>query len=583
MPQIKAHWNCDHTYIVWRYESPIPECRGFALERRDEDDKVTVANTWLGFEDEVADPGTTKPSTEWPIQRFLWADLEAETGDTWSYRVVPMIGPADDLHRDTDRATDWTDPVTVSPSDKHGMSAFFNRGIVSSQWLARRLDDDPNVTPNQALTDIIHTPGDPTRGFLYGELGKALLRLLHHVRDSDKTLYACLFELEDPELIEELKQLGPRARVILANGTHKKKDDYDENGPAREELKKARVKVIDRMLKSGLSHNKFAVVCDANGKNPERVWTGSTNWAPTGLCTQANNGLLIESDRIAEVFLTQWCRIKDAKNGFTKELRAQNSTAAHHKVNGLEVTAWFAPVTGHVDLAAARELINAAKDGILFLMFHPGDKDVLLNYIADRGTEGTDVYNPDLYIHGVINQKAGVRLLKRGQKDPENMEILLPDNVEKAFGPWQQELAKLSPGGVNIHSKVIAIDPFGENPVVMTGSHNLGHAASEHNDDNLVIIRGSHSLAAAYAVNINGIYTQYRWRYMRQQSEKKQARSTRRFARPTETGKRAWSGLEDDDSWQDGHFEGSRLRELEFWLGEPVPAPAPTPAPAPAG
>ncbi|MDX6717884.1 MAG: hypothetical protein QOJ63_138, partial [Solirubrobacteraceae bacterium] len=24
MPQIKAHWNCDHTYIVWRYESPIP-------------------------------------------------------------------------------------------------------------------------------------------------------------------------------------------------------------------------------------------------------------------------------------------------------------------------------------------------------------------------------------------------------------------------------------------------------------------------------------------------------------------------------------------------------------------------------
>ena len=32
--------------------------------------------------------------------------------------------------------------------------------------------------------------------------------------------------------------------------------------------------------------------------------------------------------------------------------------------------------------------------------------------------------------------------------------------------------------GVHIHSKVIVLDPFGKNPVVMTGSHNLGYKAS---------------------------------------------------------------------------------------------------------
>ena len=46
----------------------------------------------------------------------------------------------------------------------------------------------PTLTPNQNLTKIINTPGDQTRGFLYGELGEALLRLLHEVRDSDRTL-----------------------------------------------------------------------------------------------------------------------------------------------------------------------------------------------------------------------------------------------------------------------------------------------------------------------------------------------------------------------------------------------------------
>jgi phosphatidylserine/phosphatidylglycerophosphate/cardiolipin synthase-like enzyme len=573
MPDIKAHWNCDHTYVIWRYEDAIDDCRGFALERKGTDDKVQAVNTWLGFEDEVADPGSTKPSTEWPIQRYLWADLEAETGDTWSYRVVPMVGSKGHLERADDQATDWTDPITVTASDKHGMSAYFNRGIVSSQWLSRKLAEDPSLTPNQNLTKIITTPGDQTRGFLYGELGEALLRLLHDVRDHGKTLYACLFELKDPELIEELKALGSRARVILANGTHK--DHGDENEDARKQLKDAGVEVHDRMIRNGLSHNKFAVVCDANGEHPDQVWTGSTNWAPTGLCTQANNGLLIESDRLAEVFREQWNRIEAAGDEFTPELKDLNSQEQTVKVDGLEVTTWFAPVHDHVDLESARELIDGAQDGILFLMFFPGKADTLLQYVADRGTEGTKHYDPNLYVHGVINQDSGVSLVKRGTKEAANMEILLPDNVEADFGNWKQELSKLSPGGVNVHSKVIAIDPFGDNPVVMTGSHNLGHAASEHNDDNLVIIRGSSALAAAYAVAINGIYTHYRWRYMRSTSAKQDA-GDRRFARSANGGGgKAWSGLQDNDTWQQGQLEGARLRELQFWLGERVAAPAP--------
>ena len=41
-----------------------------------------------------------------------------------------------------------------------------------------------------------------------------------------------------------------------------------------------------------------------------------------------------------------------------------------------------------------------------------------------------------------------------------------------------------------VHSKVVLIDPFGNHPVLMTGSHNLGPKASGTNDENLLIIRG---------------------------------------------------------------------------------------------
>jgi len=50
-----------------------------------------------------------------------------------------------------------------------------------------------------------------------------------------------------------------------------------------------------------LGHNKFLVVCD--GDTPRWVWTGSQNWTRTGLCTQANNSVLIDDHQLAGRFL----------------------------------------------------------------------------------------------------------------------------------------------------------------------------------------------------------------------------------------------------------------------------------------
>jgi phosphatidylserine/phosphatidylglycerophosphate/cardiolipin synthase-like enzyme len=42
---------------------------------------------------------------------------------------------------------------------------------------------------------------------------------------------------------------------------------------------------------------------------------------------------------------------------------------------------------------------------------------------------------------------------------------------------------------VHIHRKVMVIDPFGDRPVVIAGSRNLGNKASPANDDNIMIVR----------------------------------------------------------------------------------------------
>ncbi len=156
-------------------------------------------------------------------------------------------------------------------------------------------------------------------------------------------------------------------------------------------------------------------------------------------------------------------------------------------------------------------------------------------------------------------------LFQRGDAPPlrAGNDVLVPAAIQEKFQNWIPELKRESIAMV--HSKVIVLDPFGEHPVVMTGSHNMGPKASGKNDDNLIIIENNPSLAQAYAVNIIAIYQNYQWRLYRSAQH---------------PANKVWSGLEKTDAWQNGHLEGWRGAELDFWLGEQPAAPAPAPAPA---
>lgn len=102
-----------------------------------------------------------------------------------------------------------------------------------------------------------------------------------------------------------------------------------------------------------------------------------------------------------------------------------------------------------------------------------------------------------------------------------------------------------------IHDKIVVKDHFSDNCVVITGSHNLGYRASYNNDENLLLIRGNRSLAAAYAAHVLDIYDHYRWRNLVNRDPA-----------------HAWSGLSTDPSWQDFYFKKNSpaKKEFAFWL-----------------
>jgi hypothetical protein len=136
--------NGDDVFVAWKPKGFIADCRGFALYRR-RNGVEEVVSTWVGFEDDDAEVGERRASTNWPIQKYQWTDYLAEPGDRLQYRVVPMVGPdKDTLKTDAANASDWTDEITLSHEAEKKIEVYFqprNRRCavgVASAWHHRR-------------------------------------------------------------------------------------------------------------------------------------------------------------------------------------------------------------------------------------------------------------------------------------------------------------------------------------------------------------------------------------------------------------------------------------------------------------
>jgi len=567
--KLKMYANEDDALLYWSIAKSINGCRGFAIERKITRHGENAETTGFlvnrtGFADEtIVTPSdgkaVVKHSTEWPFQRFNWTDHDANTGDTVSYRIVPIIrNIAGGLDQLGDAASDWSAPRVLGVQATGTFQPFFNRGFVMAQFMSRFLAEN-KLTLKQFKSRISDATDKTIRLFLSGDLRKALLSQLETAATEGTDIYAALFELSDTELIAALTKLGKKAHVVLSNGsiTAKKGEGAaaarkrDENAAARTKLLKARVDVLarDRFLSPGaLGHNKFLVRMDKKGK-PAIAWTGSTNWAPTGLCTQINNGLLINDPKIAKVYFDQWKLLRKAKSEFPKTLVSSNSKP---KMVGGDVAVWFTRTTKKVDLAALDEAVQGAREGVLFLMFMPGSSGLLSTVAKMSG-------DPKLFVRGVVStlpngpgdeSAVDVNIINNDVHTPLHLDIIQPQGITHPFANFAAEVTRnqfLSQvGHAIIHSKVVVVDPFSASPTVITGSHNFSASASGKNDENFLIIKGNKDLAEAYAVNIEGAYQHYVYRAFLEKTDK------------------PFNGLKDNDTWQAPKLRAAK-QELEFW------------------
>lgn len=574
--------NNDLIYLWWTYSGKIPDCLGFSIRRLQEGKSPVALPAFVGFKPATkGDPTLNRQSTTdyWPIQSYQWKDLFVPEETEVEYEIVPVKGTPGKKLTDIAELAVRTKPIKATDTIGHHR-VVFNRGIISTQSLSKKLPKGKSGSPSSAaLRKHIGTPGDKIRARLAGESVKTLTDFLDRARNKGGKCYCALYELTDPELIAALKNSNGHVEVILANADSTEEDNgkrrkvYDgTNAETRKELRKVLGSALhDRLLPKGsyIGHNKFAVHVNKAG-TAKSVLTGSTNWTSTGLCAQSNNILIIEDDTIAAKYLDCWQRLLADGAKQAPALRGENAKQPLKLSLGNEqgtARVWFSPNTKQrtkpaknppapPDMKEVFQAINDAKHGVLFLLFSAGAPSILQEITAvskQRADAGKQ-----FFVRGAISDaKTASQFSTRVYNDSilkvPNKLITGVAGVPDQFSYWEKELAKL--GHAVIHDKIVVIDPFGDDCVVVTGSHNLGYKASYSNDENLCIIRDNCAIAEAYTAHVLDVVNHYNWRHKLDNAKKNGIDK-----------KKAFSDLDDTDGWQDKYFKGSFLESRDLFF-----------------
>ena len=110
--------------------------------------------------------------------------------------------------------------------------------------------------------------------------------------------------------------------------------------------------------------------------------------------------------------------------------------------------------------------------------------------------------------------------------------------------------------GIHIHSKIIAADPFGPEPIVISGSANYSQNSTLNNDSNSLVIRGNLAVADIYATEFMRMFDHYHSRALVAEAERAAKAAGKPFVEQIEK-------LAEDDSWSAPYYVAGSRQALE--------------------
>ena len=482
---------------------------------------------------------TSKPKTsdKAPFQKFNWWDSAIDTpdrGKKFTYTIVPVLGTGpSDLHLQEPAAAKVS--VTVPQFVTDGIGTYFNRAVVSSQSFKTQFGG-PTMDIDKAMAWLANGLELPIPSFV----------------KNATTLEGAIYHLTDNEwVMPALKATKAKTSLVYAH----KPPGETVSDPAIAMLPKNFHS--DPRSKTSIMHNKF-VVRHTNGK-PSDVLMGSANFTPEGLTSQANLLHTFASPSLADLYAKRRALIaNDPAVADTAKGAGWSPTIS---MGATKIRVFFSPEPAkqRVSIDTVVQAVKNAKQSAIFCLFSPTDPPLLralvavgddkkklvfglLNSISDpskkkKTPEGTSGEPPKEPSAATVVQ---VEIFNRSRKD----KLVLPyDYFNPGTAPagFLPELSSVDfssrstvpppkpvPGAkkkfipaVHIHHKFIVLDAETTHPTIYTGSANFSANSTNHNDENLLEIKGNPDLAATYLAEFMRLYGHYRARALWNRSHPK--------------------------------------------------------------
>lgn len=536
-------------------EARRAKCLGFSIERTDLDtgDRRWLPNM-LRF---PSDPDAAWVTTaRAPLQKFRWGDYTIEPGKRYRYRAVARYGSHADVLRqgvsaekpgafDVIGGGAIVEVKAENSRDDH-TAVFFNRGAAASEAYVRRFgNNDPGKIPDALV-------------WLSRGLEEAILAFLAKAIDGQFILHAAIYEFQKANLLQGLMQAKRRGVEVVYHARDKGDKDTtrDKNEAAITDAKMDFASARKANPQSAIMHNKFVVLLrkDAvGGTTPVAVWTGSTNWTAGGIYGQLNVGHAIYETEVAATYEAYFQLLSGDPSAASsrKALEALTPVPASRDAVSHGITPIFSPQSSLDMITLYAEIARQAKVLMVSAPFalHPDLRDVFketppgtLRYLmADK--------------EGAFGAKGELELMER---DPGNV-ASVATILRTPLNDFQGRLLKHTEGfhhaGVHIHSKIIAADPFGPDPILVTGSANFSNNSTTVNDSNSLIIRGDTAIMDIYATEFMRMFEHYWFRYKRQQQEATAIAAGQPLS--------AVLALKEDGSWSDPFFVSGSKEMLD--------------------
>jgi phosphatidylserine/phosphatidylglycerophosphate/cardiolipin synthase-like enzyme len=507
-------------------------CLGFSIHRLDLGPSgapvppAQQQSRWLPnmlrFPKDTADADET-PSTSdrSPIQKFRWGDWTGHPGLTYRYTVTAQYGQWNQLVPGPSVSVEVTTEDPANPNT----AVYFNRGAAASNaYNVKFGSNDPGKLPadqqQKAYTWL-------SRG-----LEEAILGFLSQARDNTYSLHAAIYEFQKPNLLQGLKDAlgrGVDVRVVY-HYRHKKTNDttWTENAAAAQAAGLDLVCVQRKANpNSAISHNKFVVLLKDNV--PQAVWTGSTNWTEGAIYGQLNLGHAIYDPAIAQTYENYFQLLHaDTDYGPIKDALGKLTPVPKTLPPGPCILPILSPQSQKDMLDLYASICDQADSLMVSAPFKLSPEILTSLKTVSAGRLRYLLIDKT----GSLGSKQELDVISGDSGNEVSVATTLSSPLHDFQNKLLEGQESYHHAGVHIHSKLIAADPLGPDPVIVFGSANFSDNSTLNNDSNSLIIRGNTAVADIYVTEFMRMFEHYYFRGRQAQVAVSQP-----------------LGLAEDDSW----------------------------------